>query len=140
MAGRKKGGNTAALVRELAEPIAARFGCQLWDVRFVKEGAEWFLRVFIDKPGGVSIDDCVDVTLNEFDYLLLDGEGDFNDRLTPNSKVVHTGAKAEGMLKNARPYDRFQFMRMGYYSAVKGYGEGRYEFNMITGLKDSYGK
>ena len=43
-------------------PIAARFGCQLWDVRFVKEGAEWFLRVFIDKPGGVSIDDCVDVT------------------------------------------------------------------------------
>ena len=62
MAGRKKGGNTAALVRELAEPIAARFGCQLWDVRFVKEGAEWFLRVFIDKPGGVSIDDCVDVT------------------------------------------------------------------------------
>ena len=88
----------------------------------------------------VNADDCVDVTLNEFDYLLLDGEGDFNDRLTPNSKVVHTGAKAEGMLKNARPYDRFQFMRMGYYSAVKGYGEGRYEFNMITGLKDSYGK
>ena len=88
----------------------------------------------------VNADDCVDVTLNEFDYLLLDGEGDFNDRLTPNSKVVHTGAKAEGMLKNAKPYDRFQFMRMGYYSAVKGYGEGRYEFNMITGLKDSYGK
>ena len=88
----------------------------------------------------VNADDCVDVTLNEFDYLLLDGEGDFNDRLTPNSKVVHTGAKAEGMLKNARPYDRFQFMRMGYYSAVKGYVEGRYEFNMITGLKDSYGK
>ena len=88
----------------------------------------------------VNADDCVDVTLNEFDYLLLDGEGDFNDRLTPDSKVVHTGAKAEGMLKNAKPYDRFQFMRMGYYSAVKGYGEGRYEFNMITGLKDSYGK
>ena len=88
----------------------------------------------------VNADDCVDVTLNEFDYLLLDGEGDFNDRLTPNSKVVHTGAKAEGMLKNAKPYDRFQFMRMGYYSAVKGYVEGRYEFNMITGLKDSYGK
>ena len=88
----------------------------------------------------VNADDCVDVTLNEFDYLLLDGEGDFNDRLTPNSKVVHTGAKAEGMLKNAKPYDRFQFMRMGYYSAVKGYGGGRYEFNMITGLKDSYGK
>ena len=88
----------------------------------------------------VNAEDCIDVTLNEFDYLLLDGEGDFNDRLTPNSKVVHTGAKAEGMLRNAKPYDRFQFMRMGYYSAVKGYADGKYEFNMITGLKDSYGK
>ena len=88
----------------------------------------------------VNAEDCIDVTLNEFDYLLLDGEGDFNDRLTPNSKIVHTGAKAEGMLRNAKPYDRFQFMRMGYYSAVKGYADGKYEFNMITGLKDSYGK
>ena len=88
----------------------------------------------------VNAHDCIDVTLNEFDYLLLDGEGDFNDRLTPESKKVITGAKAEAMLKDAKPYDRFQFMRMGYYSAVKGYGEGKYEFNMITGLKDGYGK
>ena len=88
----------------------------------------------------VNAHDCIDVTLNEFDYLLLDGEGDFNDRLTPESKKVITGAKAEAMLKDAKPYDRFQFMRMGYYSAVKGYGEGKYEFNMITGLQDGYGK
>ena len=88
----------------------------------------------------VNAHDCIDVTLNEFDYLLLDGEGDFNDRLTPESKKVITGAKAEAMLKDAKPYDRFQFMRMGYYSAVKGYGDGKYEFNMITGLKDGYGK
>ena len=88
----------------------------------------------------VNAHDCIDVTLNEFDYLLLDGEGDFNDRLTPESKKVITGAKAEAMLKDAKPYDRFQFMRMGYYSAVKGYGEDKYEFNMITGLKDGYGK
>ena len=88
----------------------------------------------------VNAHDCIDVTLNEFDYLLLDGEGDFNDRLTPESKKVITGAKAEAMLKDVKPYDRFQFMRMGYYSAVKGYGEGKYEFNMITGLKDGYGK
>ena len=88
----------------------------------------------------VNAHDCIDVTLNEFDYLLLDGEGDFNDHLTPESKKVITGAKAEAMLKDAKPYDRFQFMRMGYYSAVKGYGEGKYEFNMITGLKDGYGK
>ena len=59
MASKKKGGNTAAVVRQLAEPIAQSLGYSLWDVRFVKEGAEWFLRLYIDKPGGVGIDDCV---------------------------------------------------------------------------------
>ena len=59
LADRKKGGNTAAAVRRLAAPIAESLGYILWDVRFVKEGAAWYLRIFIDKPGGISIDDCV---------------------------------------------------------------------------------
>ena len=89
----------------------------------------------------VNAKDCVDLTLHEFDYLLLDGDGDFNDRLTPDSHTVYPNAKGEAALKDANAYDRFQFMRMGYFSAVKDYGkDGKYEFNMITGLKDSYGK
>lgn len=89
----------------------------------------------------VNAKDCVDLTLHEFDYLLLDGDGDFNDRLTPDSHTVYPFAKGEAALRDAKAYDRFQFMRMGYFSAVKDYGkDGRYEFNMITGLKDSYGK
>lgn len=89
----------------------------------------------------VNAKDCVDLTLHEFDYLLLDGDGDFNDRLTPDSHTVYPNAKGEAALKGAKAYDRFQFMRMGYFSAVKDYGkDGKYEFNMITGLKDSYGK
>ncbi len=50
--------STAGLVWNIAAPVAASLGLALWDVRFVKEGADWFLRVFIDKEGGVSIDDC----------------------------------------------------------------------------------
>lgn len=57
-----KGGNTVAAVRALAQPVAEALGLRLWDVRFLKEGATWYLRIFIDKPGGVSIDDCVDMT------------------------------------------------------------------------------
>ena len=57
-----KGGNTVQTVTALAEPIAAQLGVSLWDVRFLKEGASWVLRIFIDKAGGVSIDDCVDFT------------------------------------------------------------------------------
>ena len=89
----------------------------------------------------VNAKDCVDLTLHEFDYLLLDGDGDFNDRLTPDSHTVYPSAKGEAALREVKPYDRFQFMRMGYFSAVRDYGkDGKYEFNMITGLKDRYGK
>lgn len=59
MAAKGKGGNTVAAVTAIAQPIAEQLGLRLWDVRFVKEGADWFLRIFIDKDGGVGIDDCV---------------------------------------------------------------------------------
>ena len=42
----------------LAAPIAEANGCTLWDVEYVWEAGTWFLRVYIDKEGGVSIDDC----------------------------------------------------------------------------------
>ena len=45
-------------VREFARPIVESLGCTLWDVEYVREGGEWFLRLYIDKRGGVSIDDC----------------------------------------------------------------------------------
>lgn len=60
-ANQKKGG-VAQQVRALAEPLAQELGLALWDVQFVKEGADWVLRLIIDKDGGVSIDDCVDMT------------------------------------------------------------------------------
>ncbi|MCH3973118.1 MAG: ribosome maturation factor RimP [Oscillospiraceae bacterium] len=62
MAAKKKGPGTAQAVRALAEPLAAGLGLALWDVRFVKEGADWYLRIYIDKKGGVTIDDCVAMT------------------------------------------------------------------------------
>ena len=57
-----KGKNTVAVVWNIVEPIAESLGLVLWDIRFVKEGASWFLRLFIDKEGGVTMDDCVDLS------------------------------------------------------------------------------
>lgn len=57
-----KGGNTVAAVWDIAQPIADELGLEIWDIRFVKEGADWFLRIFIDKDGGVDIDDCVNMS------------------------------------------------------------------------------
>lgn len=58
----KKKGNVAQRVWEMAEPLAEGLGLSLWDVQFLKEGADWFLRIFIDKEEGVGIEDCVDMT------------------------------------------------------------------------------
>ena len=44
------------VVAQLAAPGVEQAGCSLWDVEYVKEAGEWFLRVYIDKEGGVSID------------------------------------------------------------------------------------
>mgnify|MGYP000955494043 FL=1 len=57
MAEEKKHGNTAQICRALALPVAEKYGLELWDVRFEKEGSEWYLRFFIDKDG-LTIDDC----------------------------------------------------------------------------------
>ncbi len=54
--------NTVQRVEEIIKPYADELGLEIWDVTFKKEGSDWYLRVFIDKEGGVSIDDCVDLT------------------------------------------------------------------------------
>lgn len=46
----------------LLEPIAEKFGCEIYDVEYVKEGSEWYLRCYIDKPDGVNILDCENVS------------------------------------------------------------------------------
>ncbi len=45
-------------VRAFSQPVVEGLGCTLWDVEYVREGGEWFLRLYIDKEGGVGIDDC----------------------------------------------------------------------------------
>ena len=54
--------NTVSAVWELAEPLAEELGLILWDVVFEKEGANYYLRIIIDKEEGVGIDDCVNMS------------------------------------------------------------------------------
>ena len=46
------------LVAKLAQPVVEANGCELWDVEYVREGSEYFLRLYLDKEGGVDINDC----------------------------------------------------------------------------------
>ena len=54
--------NAAERVYSIIKETVEAQGVTLWDVRFLKEGASWYLRVFIDREGGVSIDDCTNVS------------------------------------------------------------------------------
>jgi len=65
---------------ELVMPLLEKRAFELWDVEYVKEGADYFLRIYIDKPGGITIDDCVDVSreMNE----ILDREDYISDPYT----------------------------------------------------------
>ncbi len=60
---------------EILLPIVGEYGFELVDVEYVKEGAAWYLRAYIDKPGGISINDCEAVSrrlsdvLDEKDYI-----------------------------------------------------------------------
>ena len=54
--------NAAEKVYGLIKETVEEQGVSLWDVRFLKEGASWYLRVFIDSPNGISIDDCTNVS------------------------------------------------------------------------------
>ena len=58
------------VVAQLAQPIVEQAGCTLWDVEYVKEAGEWFLRVYIDKEGGVDINDCEAVSRPLSDLLV----------------------------------------------------------------------
>lgn len=63
------------VVKEIAKPIVEARGLELWDVEYVREGSEYFLRLYLDKEGGVDIDDCeavsraVDPILDEKDPI-----------------------------------------------------------------------
>ena len=67
--------NTADRVKALVEPAIQSLGLRLWDVRYLKEGADWYLRIYIDNDEGVNIDDCtnasrlVDPMLDEADII-----------------------------------------------------------------------
>ncbi len=58
-----------AMTESLIAPIIERYGFELVDVEYVKEGSNWYLRVYIDKEGGITVDDCEAVS-REFNEIL----------------------------------------------------------------------
>ena len=89
------------LTAALAAPIAAEQGCTLWDVEYVKEAGTWFLRVYIDKEGGVSINDCEAVSRPLSDKL------DEVDPIEGSYTLEVSSAGADRVLKKPEHFAAF---------------------------------
>lgn len=115
------------IVWRLAEPIVQEKGCSLWDVEYVREGSEYFLRLYLDKEGGVSIDDCEAVS-RAVDPLL-----DEADPIAGSYHFEVCSAGLERALKRPQDFERF----MGQPVTVKLYRprQGRKE---IPGILRGY--
>ena len=107
-------------VAALALPVVEQAGCSLWDVEYVKEAGTWFLRVYIDKEGGVSIDDCEAVSRPLSDLL------DQADPIEGSYTFEVSSAGADRALKKPEHFAAF----LGEEVEVKLYRprEGRKEF------------
>lgn len=68
-------GSIINCIWELVQPIATSLGLEIWDIKYLKEGSTWYLRVFIDKPDGITLQDCekmsraIDPPIDELDPI-----------------------------------------------------------------------
>ena len=116
-------------VRQFAEPVVHAHGCSLWDVEYVREGADWFLRLYIDKPGGVDINDCEAIS-RAVDPIL-----DEKDPIPDSYSFEVCSAGLERVLK--RPGDFEQFLGSTVLVRLYKPVDGRKEVvGTLTGYED----
>ncbi|MBZ4645905.1 MAG: ribosome maturation factor RimP [Petroclostridium sp.] len=115
------------IVYNLAEPIAQKNNCEVVDVEFKKEGANWFLRVFIDKEDGVTLDDCEAVSKEISDEL---------DRVDPIEQSYYLEVSSPGLdrpLKKEKDFLKFigHKIEIKLYQAING-------TKMLSGTLEAY--
>lgn len=89
------------VVEQLARPVVEANGCSLWDVEYVREGSDYFLRIYIDKDGGVDINDCEAIS-RAMDPIL-----DEKDPIPESYHFEVCSAGLERTLKRPGDFERF---------------------------------
>ena len=103
-------------IRALAEPVVNEEGCSLWDVEYVREAGCWYLRIYLDKEGGVGVDDCERIS-RRLDPLLDEADP------IPDTYVFEvSSAGLERQLKRPSDFERFMGsqVEVKFYRPVEG--------------------
>jgi ribosome maturation factor RimP len=93
---------TLERVQHLVEPILRDMGVELVELEFKREGRDWFLRLFIDKEGGVTLDDCADVS-REVEAVL-----DVEEVIETSYRLEVSSPGLDRPLKKPADYERFR--------------------------------
>lgn len=89
------------LVASRAAPLAADAGCEVWDVEYLREAGTWYLRVYLDCEGGVTIEQCESVSRALSDWL------DEADPIPGSYTLEVSSAGAERVLKRRGDFERY---------------------------------
>lgn len=118
---------TETAVWQLAEPIAAESGFYIYDIEYIKEGGLWFLRVYIDKDGGITMDECEAFSRTLSDTL------DEADPISGNYYLEVSSPGIERRLKTEVHFRRYigSVIDISLYKAVNG-------SKLITGILKKY--
>lgn len=106
----------AEIVESIAKPVVEGQGLELVDVEYVREGAQWYLRIYIDKPGGVTLDDCEAVHMPLSDKL---------DEVDPIPQAYTLEVSSPGVerpFKRPRDYEKAigSPVKIRFYKSVDG--------------------
>ncbi len=106
----------AAVVEEISAPVIEDLGLELVEVEFLKEGGRWILRVYIDKPGGISHADC-EMVSKKLDPLLDEKD------IVPHTYYLEVSSPGmERPLKKLADFQRFRgrMVRVTTYTPLEG--------------------
>ncbi len=133
-------------VKTLAQKSADELGYELYDVEYKKEGSEWYLRIFIDKPEGMGVDDCekfsrhISPVLDEEDpvsenYILeISSPGMFRKLKTPQHFERYMGENVEVKLyKSLNGRKKFEGTLTGYLEGDVTVSENGEDFTVKKG-------
>ncbi|MCG8402382.1 MAG: ribosome maturation factor RimP [Firmicutes bacterium] len=117
-------------VEEMATPVLDEMGIELVDIVYIKEGGGWFLRIFIDKPGGVGLEDCRRIS-ERIDPLL-----DEHNPIPHSYTLEVSSPGLERPLKKPAHYERFTGSKIRLNTFVPV--EGRRKFKGVLVASDNH--